>query len=74
MFPILYIRAIQIAARDQIWLFEQIFLALMGLENCIEFSSSDGKYGLNTEHNFILALCCTYTNTVENHTNVIHVN
>ena len=32
----------------------------MGLENCIEFGLSDGKYGLNTEHIFIYLSAMLY--------------
>ena len=48
--------------------------SLISLENCIEFGSSDGKYGLNTDHIFVIwELYWTYTITVVNHTNVIQI-
>ena len=52
----------------------------MGLENCIEFGSSDRKYGRYTEHILYLFERCAvrtpvhiYESTVENHTNLIQV-
>ena len=51
----LYTRAVvQTATREKNLALSTNFLgSLMGLENCIEFGSSNGKYGFNTEHIFI---------------------
>ena len=72
-------RAVQTAARKpKLAIWTNFLGSLMGLENCVKFGFSyvimgsivilQFRFGNQAHFLFIWTLCCTYTNTVVNHT------